>query len=62
MQAKRDNPACAKEEYDALLYESSGIQIKPSFSVAEVDETSTSNFELRTSASKPKIAFPRTGN
>ncbi|MGB0259283.1 MAG: AIR synthase-related protein, partial [Coraliomargarita sp.] len=31
MQAKRDNPSCAKEEYDALLEENNGIQIKPSF-------------------------------
>ncbi|MEO0508653.1 MAG: phosphoribosylformylglycinamidine synthase [Verrucomicrobiota bacterium] len=37
MQAKRDNPACAKEEYDSLLDENEGILIKPTFDVAEVD-------------------------
>ncbi|MGZ0657533.1 phosphoribosylformylglycinamidine synthase [Coraliomargarita sp. W4R72] len=31
MQAQRDNPACAREEYDALLQENAGIQIKPTF-------------------------------
>ena len=31
MQAKRDNPVCAKEEYDSLLEENGGIQIKPTF-------------------------------
>ncbi|MGC6425218.1 MAG: phosphoribosylformylglycinamidine synthase [Lentimonas sp.] len=32
MQAARDNPACAREEYDALLDESNpGIQIKPTY-------------------------------
>ena len=39
MQAQRDNPACAREEYDALLQENQGIQIKPSFSVKEVEAT-----------------------
>ncbi len=31
MQSKRDNPECAKEEYDALLDENNGILIKPTF-------------------------------
>ncbi|MDQ8209144.1 phosphoribosylformylglycinamidine synthase [Coraliomargarita sp. SDUM461003] len=31
MQAQRDNPACAREEYDALLQENAGILIKPTF-------------------------------
>ena len=39
MQAKRDNPVCAREEYDSLLEENDGIQIKPSFSVADVEAT-----------------------
>ena len=37
MQAKRDNPECAQEEYDNLLDENKGIQIKPSFDLAEVE-------------------------
>ncbi|ADE53176.1 phosphoribosylformylglycinamidine synthase [Coraliomargarita akajimensis] len=37
MQANRDNPACAKEEFDALLEENNGILIKPSFDLDEVE-------------------------
>jgi phosphoribosylformylglycinamidine synthase len=61
MQAKRDNPACAKEEFDALLDESNtGTLIKPSFSIEEVDELLTSNFQLLTSGgSRPKMAVFR---
>jgi phosphoribosylformylglycinamidine synthase len=39
MQSQRDNPACAREEYDSLLDEGSqGIIIQPTFDVAEVDD------------------------
>jgi phosphoribosylformylglycinamidine synthase len=31
MQTKRDNPKCAREEYDSLLEQSGGILIKPTF-------------------------------
>ena len=31
MQARRDNPDCAKEEYDSLLEENSGLIVEPSF-------------------------------
>ncbi|MGB1127079.1 MAG: phosphoribosylformylglycinamidine synthase [Opitutales bacterium] len=31
MQAQRDNPACAREEFDALLEDNNGILIKPTF-------------------------------
>ncbi len=38
MQARRDNPDCAREEYDSLLDEgNAGILIRPSFDVAELD-------------------------
>jgi phosphoribosylformylglycinamidine synthase len=58
MQAQRDNPACAREEYNGLLEENKGIQIKPSFDVAEVEAFQTSNLALQTSA-KPKVAIFR---
>jgi len=60
MQAKRDNPDCAQEEYDALLEENKGILIKPSFSVAEVDELLTANPQLLSSDTKrPLVAIFR---
>ena len=60
MQAKRDNPDCAQEEYDALLEENKGILIKPSFSVAEVDELLTANSQLSSSDTKrPLVAIFR---
>ena len=60
MQAKRDNPDCAQEEYDALLEENKGILIKPSFSVAEVDELLTANSQLLSSDTKrPLVAIFR---
>ncbi|MEM1221525.1 MAG: phosphoribosylformylglycinamidine synthase [Verrucomicrobiota bacterium] len=37
MQAQRDNPDCALEEYNGLLESNEGILIKPTFNVAEVD-------------------------
>ena len=38
MQAQRDNPACAREEYDSLLDETNqGTIIKPSFDLKEVE-------------------------
>ena len=37
MQAKRDNPDCALEEYDSLLEENQGTIIKPSFDLDEVE-------------------------
>jgi len=43
MQARRDNPECAKEEYDALLEETNGIQIKPTF---DLDEVENFNFNV----------------
>ena len=48
MQAQRDNPACAKEEYDALLEDNNGIQIKPTFDLDEVE-----NFTVGASLAEP---------
>ncbi|TVP75429.1 MAG: phosphoribosylformylglycinamidine synthase [Puniceicoccaceae bacterium] len=43
MQAQRDNPACAREEYDALLDEGNpGTLIQPSFDIDEVERFNTS--------------------
>ena len=39
MQSKRDNPKCAREEYDSILEENNGIIIQPAFDVAEVEAT-----------------------
>jgi phosphoribosylformylglycinamidine synthase len=63
MQAKRDNPKCAQEEYDALLEENNGIIIKPTFDVAEVDKLNTSRSAVlqpaSTSTPRPKVAIFR---
>jgi phosphoribosylformylglycinamidine synthase len=59
MQAKRDNPKCAQEEYDVLLEDSKGIQIKPTFDVTAVDTFTPATFNLPTSSAKPKIAVFR---
>jgi len=62
IQAKRDNPACAKEEYDSLLDENNGIQIKPTFDVDAVDQQNVAS-SLATasseSAPRPKVAIFR---
>jgi phosphoribosylformylglycinamidine synthase len=59
MQAQRDNPACAREEYNGLLEENKGIRIRPSFDVAEVDkELSTPHFS-RSTGKQPKVAIFR---
>ncbi|MDG1668534.1 MAG: phosphoribosylformylglycinamidine synthase [Opitutae bacterium] len=62
MQAKRDNPVCAKEEYDSLLEENGGIQIKPTFDVDAVDQQNVAS-SLATasseSAPRPKVAIFR---
>jgi len=53
-------PRLRKEEYDALLEENKGILIKPSFSVAEVDELLTANSQLLSSDTKrPLVAIFR---
>jgi phosphoribosylformylglycinamidine synthase len=65
MQAQRDNPACAREEYNALLEENEGIQIKPTFDIAEVDKiNATRSAQLQQaspteSAPRPKVAIFR---
>ncbi|MEE2988461.1 MAG: phosphoribosylformylglycinamidine synthase [Verrucomicrobiota bacterium] len=60
MQAKRDNPDCAREEYDSLLKENKGILIKPSYSVDEVDKLLTANYQLLSSDKKrPLVAIFR---
>jgi phosphoribosylformylglycinamidine synthase len=44
MQAQRDNPACAREEYDALLDEGNpGLLIQPSFDLDAVENVNAAN-------------------
>ena len=60
MQAKRDNPDCAREAYESLLEENKGILIKPSYSIAEVDELLITNSQLSSSnAKRPLVAIFR---
>ena len=60
MQAKRDNPDCAREEYYSLIEENKGILINPSYSVAEVDELLRVNSQLLNSDTKrPLVAIFR---
>ncbi|PXA05109.1 phosphoribosylformylglycinamidine synthase [Coraliomargarita sinensis] len=59
MQAARDNPACAKEEYDQLLDEgSAGTLIRPEFDLDEVETFTPSTFHLPT-GNRPKMAIFR---
>ncbi|MGK0464049.1 MAG: phosphoribosylformylglycinamidine synthase [Lentimonas sp.] len=60
MQARRDNPDCAQEEYDALLdEENKGLLVQPTFDLETVEnfEHRTSNVELP--KSRPKVAIFR---
>lgn len=60
MQARRDNPACAREEYDALLDEGSqGTIIQPSFDVSELDDPVSRISYLVSGAKRPKVAIFR---
>ena len=59
MQAKRDNPECAKEEYDAILEDNAGIIIKPSFNVDEVDALLITHSSPLTGENQPKVAIFR---
>jgi phosphoribosylformylglycinamidine synthase len=60
MQAQRDNPACAQEEYDALLQqEASRTIVKPSFNVDAVDTFSSLNPQFSILKSRPQMAVFR---
>ncbi len=60
MQARRDNPACAREEYDALLDEGSqGTIIRPSFDVSELDHPASPIPYPASGAKRPKVAIFR---
>ncbi|WP_269526447.1 phosphoribosylformylglycinamidine synthase [Coraliomargarita parva] len=60
MQAQRDNPACAREEYDNLLDEgSAGTLIRPTFDLEAVNTFTPSTFHLPTPSAKPKMAIFR---
>ena len=60
MQAKRDNPKCAREEYDALLEDSAGIIIQPTFDVQEVENVNLGrDASPQASAQRPKVAIFR---
>jgi phosphoribosylformylglycinamidine synthase len=59
MQAQRDNPACAREEYDSLLDESNpGTLAQPTFDVDEV-ESSIHHPASTISKNHPKMAVFR---
>ncbi len=61
MQAQRDNPACAREEYDSLLDESNkGTIIKPSFDPdAQFNggTSSTSSAEVQSESAAPESTY-----
>ena len=60
MQTKRDNPKCAQEEYDALLEDSVGIIIQPTFDVQEVENVNLGrDASPQASAQRPKVAIFR---
>jgi phosphoribosylformylglycinamidine synthase len=52
MQARRDNPDCAREEYDTLLKDNDGLLIKPTFDLDELE-----SFEIP--KHRPKVAILR---
>ncbi len=61
MQAQRDNPDCAKEEYDSLLDEGNqGMIIQPTFDLEEVEkQLTTQPLNHSTGKSRPKVAIFR---
>ena len=60
MQAKRDNPVCAREEYDTLLDEkNNGLQTNLTFDLDGVENFHLSNFTLQTFKNRPKVAIFR---
>jgi phosphoribosylformylglycinamidine synthase len=60
MQSQRDNPDCAKEEYDSLLDEGNqGTIIQPSFDVADVDKQLTTQPLNHSTGNRPKMAIFR---
>ncbi len=58
MQAKRDNPVCAKEEYDALLEDNAGTIIKPSFDLEAVENFNATRSAQLQQASPSESAAP----
>jgi phosphoribosylformylglycinamidine synthase len=60
MQAKRDNPECAQEEYDSLLDDSnSGMIIRPSYDLDEVEKNLSSELCSLPSGARPRVAIFR---
>jgi phosphoribosylformylglycinamidine synthase len=61
MQSQRDNPDCAKEEYDALLDEgNAGTLIRPTYDLEEVEkQLTTQPPNHSTGKSRPKVAIFR---
>lgn len=60
MQAKRDNPECAQEEYDSLLDDSnSGIIIRPSYDLDELEKNLSSELCSLPSGARPRVAIFR---
>ncbi len=60
MQSHRDNPACAKEEYDSLLDEGSqGTIIQPSFDVAAVEKSAITDQPSVIRGTRPRMAIFR---
>jgi phosphoribosylformylglycinamidine synthase len=60
MQAQRDNPECAQEEYDSLLDDlNSGIIIRPSYDLDELEKNLTSDFCSLPSGARPRVAIFR---
>ncbi|MFP4260883.1 MAG: phosphoribosylformylglycinamidine synthase [Opitutales bacterium] len=60
MQARRDHPACAREEYDALLDEGDGgLLIRPSFDVGAVENLAIGHPSSVISKKRPSVAIFR---
>ena len=59
MQARRDNPDCAKEEYDALLEDNGGLITRPTFHLDEVESFQIPSLKSQISKNRPKVAIFR---
>lgn len=60
MQSLRDNPDCAKQEYESLLDElNTGLRVEPVFSIEEVENFHTSAVYINSTKVRPKIAILR---
>ena len=59
MQTRRDNPDCAREEYDTLLEDNDGLIVQPAFDLDEVENFERQTLNIQQQRHRPKVAIFR---